>query len=94
MSRDVGDKYLTFHSLDARNLRSTEVRYNYPAHCDIGDKYSTFQSLNALNLQSTVYLGTFATSTSFTSFRNNRAVVLLHAYCMYMTLVRLLFYYY
>ena len=34
-SRDVGDKYLTFHSLDAKNLLSTEVRYNYPVLFDI-----------------------------------------------------------
>ena len=26
--RDVGDKYLTFQSLDARNLLRTNVRYN------------------------------------------------------------------
>ena len=29
-SHGVVDKYITFHSLDARNLLSTEVRYNYP----------------------------------------------------------------
>ena len=28
--RDVGDKYLAFQSLDARNLLSTDVRYNFP----------------------------------------------------------------
>ena len=29
-SRDVGDKYFTFQSLDARNLLCTDVRYNFP----------------------------------------------------------------
>ena len=35
-NRDVGDKYLTFHSLDTRNLLSTEVRYNYPVQSSTG----------------------------------------------------------
>ena len=30
MSRDVGDNYVTFQPLNARNLLSTNVRYNYP----------------------------------------------------------------
>ena len=29
-NRNVGDKYLTLQSLDARNLLSTNVRYNFP----------------------------------------------------------------
>ena len=29
-NRNVGDKYLTFQSLDARNLLSTNIRYNFP----------------------------------------------------------------
>ena len=31
-NRDVGDKYLTFQSLDARNLLRTNVRYNSLVH--------------------------------------------------------------
>ena len=33
MSHDVGDKYLPFQSLDARNLQSTDDCYNCPV-CD------------------------------------------------------------
>ena len=29
-TRDVGDKYSTFRSLDTLNLPTTDVRYNYP----------------------------------------------------------------
>ena len=32
MNRDVGDSPLTFQLLNARNLLSTDVHYNYPVY--------------------------------------------------------------
>ena len=34
VSRYVGDNYFTFQSFNARNLLSTDVRYNYPVFTD------------------------------------------------------------
>ena len=46
MSRDVGDNYVTFQPLNARNLLSTNVRYNYPVLP--GDTVLLMEMLQAL----------------------------------------------